>query len=206
MPTFENKVHDHFDERIRTLGRIKSRSLGADSLTLTALNVLVYAQLEGGIKDLTGCVLHDLNACRPPFGDINPVLLRWRNPGEIDRLKAMVDFNMIALPSPFSSVLAKRFKVKGINRRGELNQMSWEAIKRVYVGLGLDTSVVEKLKTKIDEIVDDRNEAAHHGVLPSTSAKQMEQHVRDNVVVVENVLTDLSLQILPFFSGEMHLR
>ena len=84
--------------------------------------------------------------------------------------------------------------------------MGWDALRRVYFGLGLDHSEVEKLKSKIDEIVDDRNEAAHHGVLPSTSATQMENHVRDNVTTVETVLMDFSLQILPFFSGKMHLR
>jgi hypothetical protein len=206
MPTFEERIHAHFDTRIRTLGRIKTRSLGADSLTLTALNVLVYAQLEGGIKDLAGCVIHDLNARRPPFGDINPGLLRWRNPGEVVRLRSMVDFNMIALHSPFSSALAKRFKVNAINRRNELNQMGWEAIKQVYGGFGLNPSTVLGLRTKLDEIVNDRNEAAHYGVLPGTLGSQMEHHIRDNVFVVENVLTDFSLQILPYFSSKMHLR
>lgn len=206
MPIYEEKIQSHLDERIATLGRIKSRSLGADSLTLTALNVLVYAQLEGGIKDIAGCVLHDLNLRRPPFGDIKPALLSWRNPNEIQHLKALVDFTMIAMPSPFSCVLSRRFRVNGINRRNELNQMSWDAIKRVYAGLGLDDSQVKKLKARIEEIVGDRNEAAHHGVLPNTSARQMEQHVRANVEVVENVLTDFSLQVLPFFSGKMHLR
>jgi len=110
MVTFEDRIISIFDNRVRTLGNIKTRSLGADGLTLTALNVLVYAQLEGGIKDLIACVLHDVNSRRPPFGDINPVLLRWRNSGELKRLKAMVDFDMIAMPSPFSSVLTKRFR------------------------------------------------------------------------------------------------
>lgn len=206
MPIFEDKVNDHFNARVRTLGGIKTRSLGADGLTLLALNVLVYAQLEGGIKDLAGCVLHDINARRPPFGDIKPDLLRWRNPDEIDRLRSMVDFDMIAKPSPFSSAMGKRFRVKAINRHGELNQMGWEAIRQVYSGFGLDTSGVEKLKTKIGEIVSDRNEAAHHGVLPPTLASQMEQHVRDNVVVVENILFDFAIQILPFFTNRKHLR
>ena len=206
MPIFEEKIQEHLDTRIATLGKIKFRSLGADSLTLTAMKVLIYAQLEGGIKDLAGCVLHHLNVRRPPFGEIKPELLQWRNPDEIKRLRSLVDFVMIAMPSPFSSTLNKRFRVNGINRRKELNQMGWDALRRVYFGLGLDHSEVEKLKSKIDEIVDDRNEAAHHGVLPSTSATQMENHVRDNVTTVETVLMDFSLQILPFFSGKMHLR
>jgi hypothetical protein len=206
MPIFEDKIHALFDSRITTLAKIKSRSLGADSLTLTALNVLVYAQLEGGIKDLVSCVLRDINARHLTIGDIKPQLLKWRNPDEINRFKSMVDFNMIASSSPFSSALARRVKVRGIDRRNELNQMSCEAITRIYSGMGLDSSEVERLETRIDQIVDDRNSAAHHGVLPTIAASLMEKHVRENVTVVENVLTDFSLQILPFFTAGLHVR
>jgi hypothetical protein len=143
---------------------------------------------------------------RPALGEIKPNLLRWRNPSEINRFKSMVDFNMIAMPSPFAPALIRRFKVSGINRRSELNQMGADAIKKVYSGLGLDSAEIERLRTKIDQIVDDRNEAAHHGLLPTTAATLMEKHVRENVDVVENVLTDFSLQLLPFFSNRLHVR
>jgi hypothetical protein len=206
MPTFQDRIHSYFDSRVSTLGRIKSRSLGADSLTLTALNVLVYAQLEGGIKDLVSCVLRDLNIRHPPMGEIKPDIVQWRNPDEINRFKAMVDFHMIAKPAPFSAALTKRFRVRGINRRSELNQMSWDAIRRVYKGLGLDYSGVQLFGAKIDQIVNDRNEAAHHGTLPSIAATYMEQQVRDNAMVVEKVLTDFSLRILPFFEDRLHTR
>jgi hypothetical protein len=201
MPPFEDRIHAHYDARVTTLGKIKAKSLGADSLTLTALNVLVYAQLEGGIKDLAACVLRDLNLRNMTVGDIRPELLKWRNPNEIDRFRAMVDFNMIATPSPFASALGKRLKVSGIDR-----QMSWEAVKRVYRGLGLDYAGIARLKTKIDEIVGDRNAAAHHGALLGVAASYMEQHVGDNVVAVEGVLTDFSLQLLPFFTNRQHMR
>src|SRR5208283_296045 len=206
MTGFEQKVHSYFDARTSTLGRIKARSMGADSLTLTALGVLVYAQLEGGVKDLAACVLKDPGLRSLTLGEIKPQLLRWRNPGEIDRFKAMLDFDNIATPSPFAAMLAGRFEVKTINRRNELNQMGWEAIKSVYRGLGLDYSEIESLRTKIDEIVDNRNEAAHHGVLKGTAATILEKQVRDNAVVVENVLTHFSLQLLPFFVNRMHKR
>jgi RiboL-PSP-HEPN len=206
MPTFEETIHDHFDSRTSTLGGIKARSIGADTLTLTALNVLVYAQLEGGIKDLASCVLRDLNRRRLTLGEIKPGLLRWRNPNEINRFKAMVDFNMITTQQPFAPALGRRAKIAGINRLSELNQMGWEAIRAVYKGLGVDHSDIELLKSKIDQIVDDRNEAAHYGVLPTIGTANLEHHVRDNVGVVENVLTDLSLRILPFFSDRLHLR
>ena len=84
--------------------------------------------------------------------------------------------------------------------------MRWEAVREVYSGLSLDPSSVQKHKTRIDEIVEDRNQAAHHGVLPKTAAGQMEQHVRANVAVVEDVLEDFALRILPYFSSRMHLR
>ena len=206
MPTFADRIHSYFDLRISTLGRIKSRTLGADSLTLTALNVLVYAQLEGGVKDLASCVVRDLNIRHLPMGDIKPDLIQWRNPSEINRFRSMVDFHMIATPAPFAPALAKRVKVRGIDRRNELNQMSWDAIRRVYKGLSLDFSEVELLAARIDQIVDDRNEAAHYGLLPSVAATFMEKHVRDNAMVVENVLTDFSLRILPFFSDRLHMR
>ena len=205
MPHFEERIQSHLDDRTRTLGRIKTRSVGADSLTLTALSVLVYAQMEGGIKDLAACVLRDLNLRHLPVGEINPDLLRWRNPDEINRFKSMVDFDMIAMSSPFAPALAKRFRVSGINRRNELNQMGWDAIRRVYKGFGLDYAEIDRLRTKIDQIVEDRNEAAHHGVLPAT-ATYMEQQLREKVSVVENVLTDFCLQILPFFTNRLHMR
>src|SRR6202021_3089396 len=114
MAPFEERIQNHLDERGRTLARIKLRSVGADILTLTAFNALVYAQLEGGIKDLASCVLKDLNILRPHIGRIKPKLLMWRNPEQIDTFKEKVNFEMIALPSPFASVLETPFQVKPI--------------------------------------------------------------------------------------------
>jgi len=206
MPIFEDTIHNYFDARIQTLGRVKTRSLGADSLTLAALNVLVYSQLEGGVKDLVSCVLHHVNARHMPLSDINPGLLAWRNPDELDRFRSAVDFNMVATPSPFAPLLTRRVKVRSINRRFELNQMGWATIKRVYSGLGLDYTSVEKSKAEIDQLVDDRNEVAHYGAMASVAAKFIEKHIRDNVVVVETVLTDFSIQLLTFFTNRLHMR
>jgi hypothetical protein len=206
MATFEDRIQDNLDARISTLGKVKIRSLGADSLTLAALNVLVYAQLEGGVKDLAACVLRDVNARGMALGTIKPGLLEWRNPDAIDRFRSMVNFDMVALPSPFNPILGKRIKVRGINRKFELNQMSWKAMKRVYSGLGLDYTYIEKSKAQIDDLVDYRNTAAHYGVLPPVATALLERQVRENVVIVENVLTDLSIQLLPFFSNGLHMR
>ena len=206
MPSFEERLENLLDDRARTLARIKARSVGADSLTLTALSVLVYAQLEGGIKDLASCVLKDLNLLRPRIGTIKPKLLTWRNPEHIETFKKKVDFEMIAMPSPFASTLAVPFQLKPINRRYEMNQMDWRAIGAVYTGLGLNHTEIDKLRAKIDEIVEDRNQAAHHGVLPATVASDVEREVRKKVDVVENVLVDFCLQLLPFFTNRMHLR
>jgi hypothetical protein len=206
MANFENRVCNYCDTRVSTLGKIKARSLGADVLTLTALKVLVYAQLEGGIKDLASCVLRDLNNRRMPVGDINPRLLQWRNAEDIRQFKSMVTFEMIATPSPFGQALGKRLRVNGINRKSELNQMDWEAIRKVYNGLGLDHSSVEKLRGKITLIVEDRNDAAHYGVLPTLGTTLMERQVRENAGVVEDVLTDFSVQLLPFFASNLHRR
>lgn len=87
-----------------------------------------------------------------------------------------------------------------------MNQMDWRAIGEVYTGLGLNHTEINKLKTKIDEIVEDRNQAAHHGALPPLAANYMEQQVREKVDVVETVLTDLCLQLLPFFISNLHVR
>jgi len=206
MATFENRIFDYFDTRVSTLGKIKARSLGADVLTLTALKVLVYAQLEGGIKDLASCVLRDLNNRRMPVGDINPRLLQWRNAEDIRQFKSVVTFEMIAAPSPFGQALRKRLRVNGINRKSELNQMDWEAIRKVYNGLRLDHRSIEKLRGQITLIVEDRNDAAHYGVLPTLGTTLMERQVRENAGIVEHVLTDFSLQLLPFFASNLHRR
>lgn len=188
------------------LGKIKARSLGADVLTLTALKVLVYAQLEGGVKDLASRVLRDLNNRHMSVGDINPKLLQWRNAEDIRQFKSMVTFQMIAAPLPFGGALGKRLNVKGINRKSELNQMDWDALRRVYDGLGLDHSSVEKLRGQITAIVEDRNDAAHYGVLPTLATTLLERQIRENANIVEHVLTDFSLRILPFFTSGLHRR
>jgi hypothetical protein len=206
MPPFEEKIQNHLDDRARTLARIKTRSVDADTLTLTALSVLVYAQLEGGVKDLASCVLEDLNSLRPRLGNIRPRLLSWRNPEHVDELKKAVDFEVMALSFPFGGLLTAPFQLKPINRRYEMNRMDWKAIGTVYTGLGLDHGEIDKLKAKIDQIVEDRNEVAHYGTLPTIAASYMEQQVREKVDVVENVLTDLCLQLLPFFTDRMHTR
>jgi hypothetical protein len=199
MANFQERISEYCDARVSTLAKIKARSLDADVLTLTALKVLVYAQLEGGIKDIASCVLRDLNSRRLPVSDINPKLLEWRNSEDIRQFRSMVTFEMIAAPSPFGSALGKRLRVRGINRKNELNQMDWDAIRRVYEGLGLDHSSVEKVRGRITLILDDRNEAAHYGVLPTLGKALMEGQVRENADTVEYVLTDFSLKLLPFF-------
>jgi hypothetical protein len=113
---------------------------------------------------------------------------------------------MIATPAPFGGALGKHLRVKGINRKSELNQMDWEAIKKVYEGLGLDHSSVEKLRGQITQIVEDRNDAAHYGVLPTLGTTLLERQVRENADIVEHVLTDFSFQLLPFFESGLHRR
>lgn len=206
MAIFEDRICDYCDARVNTLGKIKARSLGADVLTLTALKVLVYAQLEGGIKDLASCVLRDLNNRHMSVGQINPRLLQWRNPDDIRQFKSMVTFQMIAAPLPFGGGLGKHLKVRAINRKSELNQMDLEAIKGVYKGFGLDLTSVEKLRGPITQIVEERNNAAHHGILPTLGTTLLEKQVRQNADIVEHVLTDLSLQLLPFFATGLHRR
>lgn len=206
MATFEDRICGYCDTRVSTLGKIKARSLGADLLTLTALKVLVYAQLEGGVKDLASCVLRDLNNRHISVGDINPGLLKWRNAEDIRQFQSMVTFEMIAAPSPFGKALTRPLKVRAINRKSELNQMDWEAIRRIYQGLGLDHGSVQKWRGQITQIVEDRNDAAHYGVLPSLGATLMESQVRVNAGIVEDVLTDFSVQLLPFFANGLHKR
>jgi hypothetical protein len=84
--------------------------------------------------------------------------------------------------------------------------MDWEAIRKVYNGLGLDHSSVEKLRGQITLIVEDRNDAAHYGVLPTLGTTLMERQVRENAGIVEYVLTDFSVQLLPFFASNLHRR
>jgi hypothetical protein len=201
-----DRICNYCETRVSTLAKTKTKSLGADLLTLTALKVLVYAQLEGGIKDLASCVLRDLNNRRMLVGEINPKLLQWRNAEDIRQFKSMVTFQMIAALAPFGQALGTRLKVNGINRKSELNQMDWEAIRKVYTGFGLDYGSVEKLRGQITLIVQDRNDAAHYGVLPTLGPTLMERQVRENAGIVEDVLTDSSLRLLPFFASNLHRR
>src|SRR5262249_47678823 len=125
---------------------------------------------------------------------------------DIRKFKSMVTFKMIAEASPFSTELAKSSRLRGVNRKREMNQMDWGAIKGTYIGLGLDYSAIETLRAKVDQLVADRNDAAHYGVLPTSGILFLEQQVRDSAAVVENVLTDLSLRLLSFFQDGLHRR
>ena len=203
---FEDVINSYYDTRIGTLARIKARSLGADALGLSALTVLAYAQLEGGVKELSACVIRHVNARNMELGEIAPKLLKWRNQEEMDWIKARIDFDMIGMASPFADLLKKRVRIKAIDRRHEFNQMNWLALRRVYDGFGLDYAVAERSAAKIDSLVEARNQAAHHGVMPQTAVTLLERQVRDNVLTVEDVLTDLSLQMLAFFSSHLHRR
>jgi hypothetical protein len=206
MATFEQSIHTHFDERVETLGSIKARSLGADLLTLTSLNVFVYGQLEGGMKDLASCFLRHLNKRNLSYGQLKPSILDWRNGSEIEVFRRAVNFGMIADNSPFSAVLAKPVKVRHISRLHELNQMRWSAIEGIYCGLGLSTGDIISSKSLIEQLVDERNNAAHHGSIPPVAATMLERQLRQNVEVVETVLTDFSLKLLPYFKDRLHCR
>lgn len=188
------------------LGSVKARSVGADGISLLALKVLVYSQLEGGIKDLTGVAIRTINVLRLPLQEIHPCILEWRNPEEIKRFRNSVSFGMIANAAPFDSLLKRKVRLRGVNRYRELNQMGWNAIRTVYTGLRLDLSSIELHRSSIDRIVIDRNDAAHYGVLPGMSRSSMELELRANAAVVEQVLTDYSLQLLPYFSRRLHRR
>jgi hypothetical protein len=203
---FEATIISHHDARIGTLARIKTRSLGADTLVLSALGVLTYAQLEGGVKDLAACVIKHVNARKLALGQVSPGLLAWRNQDALGKLRSMVDFDMIGMPVPFAAALDKRVKVNAINRKRELNQMSWLSLKAVYLGFGLDYGAVKVLAAKIDELVSARNDAAHHGAMPNLASGMLESQLRENVAVVEDILTDLSARLLEYFKIGMHRR
>jgi hypothetical protein len=206
MSQFDEELHAFYDARILTLAKIKTRTLGADALVLAALNVLVYAQMEGGVKELSSRTIKDVNRRKLPLGVLSPSLLRWRNSEDISRFKATVTFDTITDTAPFLTPLAHVVPVKGINRLAEFNQMNWISVSKIYKGLKLDLSQVELLKDGIDELVSTRNETAHRGKLPGVALHFLEKQTRGNVALVENVLTDLTLQLLSFFGKKLHLR
>ena len=204
---FEAEIQNLYDERVAILGKIKHRSLGGlDVLTLTALNVLTYAQMEGGIKDIAACTIRNINARHMLLGEISPALLDWRNADELDRLKSAVNFKMAGNQDPFATVLARKVKIRGIHRQREMNQMNSVTLRRVYRGFGISPSGIEIHAAAIDGLVEARNSAAHYG-LPSPLANHLlEVQLRDYVKTAEFVLTDFSISLLPYFSVKMHRR
>jgi len=206
MPTFEESLQKSYDERLNTLAKIKARSLGADGLQLTAMTVLTYAQLEGGAKDLCAYTIRQVNLRNLQIGELAPRLLQWRNPAELDRFKSSSNFEVLTSISPFANALQRKVKIRSINRRYEFNQMSWEALKTIYRGFGLDDSSVSHRASEVDQLVEARNQAAHYGVLPTFASAMAEAQLRANVAAVEDVLTDLTIQLLSFFANRMHLR
>jgi len=204
---FEDEIQNLYDERVAILGRIKSRSLGGlDVLSLTALNVLTYAQMEGGIKDLAALTIRNTNARHMPLGEISPALLEWRSADELDRFKSAVNFKMVGDPNPFAAALARKVKIRGIHRHREMNQMNSVTIKKVYRGFGISSTGIESSAAAIDGLVEARNTAAHYG-LPSPSASNLlELQLRDHVKTAEFVLTDFAINLIPYFSTKMHRR
>ena len=203
---FPEEIQGLLDSRVETLGRIKVRSLGADSLTLTALNVLVYAQLEGGVKDLSARLVRRLNAYNLTFANINPKLLEWRNGKELERFRKTISFSNISSANPFAPLLAEKAKVRPINRRFEFNQMHWEELTSIYSGLGLTVAQIARSRQDISALVEMRNDAAHHGVPSKMAAKLLGELVRQHALAVGTVLTDFSLQLLVFFENKLHRR
>ncbi len=206
MTSFESAVNAKYDARISTLAAIKARSIDADKLVLAALTVLAYAQLEGGVKDISACIIKHINKMKLEWGTVSPRLLKWRNQNDLARFRAVVDFDMIGGPDPFALLLGRRAQIRPINHRGELNQMTWAAIKAVYGGFGFDSKDIERSADHIDDLVDARNSAAHRGVLPLASVNMLERQVREHATIVENVLTDLALQVLAYFNKGLHKR
>jgi hypothetical protein len=206
MSPFESAVNVYYDARIGTLAAIKARSIGADNLVLSALTVLAYAQLEGGVKDMSACVIKHVNRMKLGWGEVSPRLLKWRNKEDLTRFRSAVDFDMIGAANPFAVLLKKRAQIRPINRRGELNQMTWSALEAVYNGFGLNAMDIEQNAASIDSLVGARNDAAHRGILPIATAKILERQVREHVSVVETVLTDLALQLFAYFNSNLHRR
>jgi hypothetical protein len=206
MSLFESAVNARYDTRISTLAAIKARSLGADTLVLSALTVLPYAQLEGGVKDISACVIKHVNRMKLGWGEVSPRLLQWRNQEDLARFRGAVNFDMIGAADPFASLLSRRAQIRPINRRRELNQMTRRALEAVYDGFGLDSRDIKQAAANIDDLVDARNDAAHRGVFPIATANMLERQVREHVSIVENVLTDLALQLFAYFNNGLHRR
>jgi hypothetical protein len=206
MSPFESAVNLRYDTRISTLAAIKARSIDADTLVLSALTVLAYAQLEGGVKDISACVIKHVNRMKLGWGEVSPRLLQWRNQDDLARFKAAVNFDMIGGADPFAPLLSRRAQIRPINRRAELNQMTWRALEAVYDGFGLDSRDIRQAAADIDSLVDARNDAAHRGIFPIATANMLERQVRDHVSIVENVLTDLALQLFTYFNNNRHRR
>lgn len=206
MSSYEQSVHKLYDDRISTLARIKTRSVDADVLTLTALRVLVYAQLEGGIKEQIAVVIRQINAYKLQLGNTSPALLKWRNKDDLSRFKAAVSFDNISLAFPFGNLPTRRTKVKPLNRVREFNQMNSQSLAEIYSGLKLNSSMISQSVSAVNDLVEARNDAAHHGIMPKTAKKWLETQVRGDAAIVEMILTDIALQMLTFFANGLHLR
>jgi hypothetical protein len=204
---FENDLQNLYDDRLRILGKIKAKSLaGLDVLTLTALSVLAYAQLEGGMKDLSARVIRDINARNMLLGEISPNILEWRCDEELDRLKSAVNFKMVGESDPFFLVLKRKVRVRGIHRQQEMNQMNSATVKRVYRGFGISSIGVETRAVAIDELVDARNSGAHYGLPGASAASLLEAQLRAHVDTAEFVLTDFTVNLITYFATGKHRR
>ena len=206
MGFYEDRILQLCDDRIRTLARIRIRSFGADVLSLTAMRVMVYSQLEGGVKELVSFVIRQINSYPLQLGEISPALLKWRNSQDINSFRAAVNFDNIASSFPFGNLPAKRVKVRPINRISEFNQMNSQNLTVIYDGLRLNKGVLTTKKSNVDDLVSARNDAAHHGVMPTTAKNFLEAQLRDDATMVEKMLEDLALQFLTFFSSQLFRR
>jgi hypothetical protein len=206
MGHHDQAVQQLHDERISTLARIKARSVDADVLTLTALRVLIYAQLEGGIKEQVALLLKLLNRFHLQIRELPPSLLKWRNPDDLNRFRAAVAFESLTEQFPFGDLPSKRVRIRPLNRTKEFNQMNSESLQCIYAGLGLRSVAIEAKWSAVDELVTARNDAAHHGLMPKNASALFEGQVRDDASMVELILTDIAVQSVTFFSSGLHRR
>jgi len=161
MSPYEQAVHKLYDDRTSTLAGIKARSVDANVLTLTALRVLVYAQLEGGIKEQVALLIRQVNAYKLQLGATSPSLLKWRNNDDLSRFRNAVSFDNFALSFPFGNLAGKRVRITPLNRIREFNQMNSESLAEIYTGLGFDKAAIQPSASAVNDLVGARNDAAH---------------------------------------------
>jgi hypothetical protein len=200
---FLEPIIDSYDERVGLLGRVKVRSLNADDLHLACYHVLVYAQLEGFVKDVVGQLVDYLNKKKSPRMALTAEILRDRTEAAEDELRALLSLDTYAdIEDRVRTFMQSSCEIKPLQTKYELNQMNGDTIEKVYRWFGWSTASVSVQILTANDLITVRNSVAHHGRLTKLGTQSSRNELMRSIIAVSLIMGDIGEHALNYILKE----